>query len=198
MDFMLRYRGPLASNGTNREKHSIRTSLHSQLKELCGQQPLLEKALSEELPQGVHRGREVSVPRPLKIMFYQVPLGGFRFVPIIHRPHELACSLDILFLRREKAGAIIHHGGDIDNRLKTLLDGLRMPHETSELAGVTPDASDQRVYRLLEDDSLITRLSISTYQLFEPLDENEDPSCVELLMHVTIQSTYPMIANFGF
>ena len=198
MDFVLRYRGPLPANGSIRDKHQIRRAIHAQLQQLCNLEPLLEEAKSESLPEGVLKGREVQLPRPLTVMYFFVALGGFRFVPIIHRPHELACALDILFLRREKPGAIIRHGGDLDNRLKTLFDAMRMPHEASELTGITPDFANQRVYCLLEDDALITHVSVSTQQLLEPLEEREHPSSVELLIHVTVQSTYPMYANLGF
>lgn len=197
MDFVLRYRGPLPANGGVRDKHLIRTAIHAQLQELCNQQPLLEQAKLENLPEGILKGRGVEVPRPLEIMYFYISLGGFRFVPLIHRPHELACALDILFLRREKPGAIVQHGGDIDNRLKTLFDALRMPHNVSELSGLAPTHTDERMYCLLEDDSLITRLSVSTQQLLEPIG-TEHPSTVELLIHVTVQSTYPMWANLGF
>lgn len=198
MDFVLRYRGPLRANGTTKDKHHIRKAIHGQLQELCKQQPLLHQAMGDKLPQGVLKGREVEVPRPLTIMYFFVPLGGFHFVPLIHRPHELACALDVLFLRREKPGAIIRHGGDLDNRLKTLFDALRMPHDVAELAGVVPSCTDERVYCLLEDDSLITRVSVSTQQLLESVAEGEDVSTVELLMHVAVQSTSPIIANLGF
>jgi hypothetical protein len=131
-------------------------------------------------------------------MFYYISLGGYHFVPIIHRPHELACSLDILFLRRERPGAIIQHGGDLDNRLKTLFDALRLPHEQTELGGATPTTPNQRLYCLLEDDSLISKVSVSTHQNLEPLPNGCDPSKVELLLHVIVQSTYPMWGNLGF
>jgi hypothetical protein len=198
MDFVLRYRGPLPANGSIKDKHQIRRIIHAQLQQLCDLEPLLGQAKSDSLPEGVLKGREVQVPRPLTVMYFFVALGGFRFVPIIHRPHELACALDILFLRREKPGAIIRHGGDLDNRLKTLFDALRMPQEASELTGIAPDNVDQRMYCLLEDDALITRVSVSTQQLLEPLVDGEHPSSVELLIHVTVQSTYPMYANLGF
>jgi hypothetical protein len=162
------------------------------------QEPLLAQARSDTLPVGVLKGREVEVPRPLKSMFFSVELGGFRFVPIIHRPHELACELDILFLRRERPGAIVSHGGDLDNRLKTLFDALRMPHDALELAGVVPECPNQRMYCLLEDDALITRIQVSTQQLLEGTLPGEHPSTVELLIHVTVQSTYPMWGNLGF
>lgn len=198
MDFVLRYRGPLPSNGSVKDKHHIRTAIHAQLQALCNQEPLLVQAKLDTLPEGVLKGREVEVPRPLEIMYFFVALGGFCFVPIIHRPHELVCALDILFLRREKPGAIIRHGGDLDNRLKTLFDALRMPHDATELAGVLPECPNQRMYCLLDDDSLITRVSVSTQQLLEPIGAGEHPTTVELLIHVTVQSTYPMWANLGF
>jgi len=198
VDFVLRYRGPLGANGSVKQKHEIRRAIHLQLEELCKQEPLLEQARSEALPHGVLKGREVEVPRPLEVMYFAVVLGGFHFVPIIHRPHELACSLDILFLRRERPGAIVQHGGDLDNRLKTLFDGLRMPHDVSELGGIGPAIPDERLYCLLEDDALITRAAVSTQQLLEPLAPGEHPSTVELLIHVTVRSTYPMWANVGF
>jgi hypothetical protein len=198
VDFVLRYRGPLAANGSVKEKHDIRRAIHLQLQALCQQEPLLEQAKSETLPLGVLKGREVEVPRPLKVMYFAVALGGFQFVPIIHRPHELACSLDILFLRRERPGAIVQHGGDLDNRLKTLFDALRMPHDVAELRGVAPSIADERLYSLLEDDALITRVAVSTQQLLEPLAAGKHASTVELLIHVTVQSTYPMWANVGF
>jgi hypothetical protein len=197
MDFVLRYRGLLPSNGGPREKHAIRAAIHPQLQRLCAQTPQLHEAQSDTLPEGVLRGSEVDVPRPLEAMFFVVPLGGFRFVPIIHRPHELACSLDVIFLRREKPGSIVH-GGDLDNRLKTLFDALRMPHDASELSGITPATANERMYCLLQDDSLITRVSVATHQLLEPLASGDDAAGVDLVMHVIVQSTYPMWGNLGF
>jgi hypothetical protein len=199
MDFVLRYRGPLHANGGPKGKHRIRLAVHGQLENLCAQEPLLEQAKKENLPTATMKGRQMEVQRPItEGFFFGVPIGGFEFVPIIHRPHELVCALDILFLRREKPGAIVSHGGDLDNRLKTLFDALRMPHDESELCGITPENADQRLYCLLEDDALITRVSVSTQQLFEPLASDENESTVELLIHVWVQSVYPMWANMGF
>jgi len=198
MDFVLRYRGPIHANGDPKEKHSIRKVIHKQLKILCAQEPLLKDAQKENLPQGTLHSREVKVPRPLKSMFYTVSLCGYQFVPIINRPHELACALEILMLRREKPGAIISHGGDLDNRLKTLFDALRMPHHKSELSGVKIPSKEERMYCLLEDDSLITRVSVNTQQLLEPSSKETSKSIVELLIHVFIESMYPMRGNIGF
>ena len=53
--------------------------------------------------------------------------NGNRFVPLVSKAGGFTCSLDILFLRRDDPEGPIESGGDIDNRLKVLLDGLRMP-----------------------------------------------------------------------
>lgn len=198
MDFMLRYRGVVPATGTITDKHVIRRALHDQLAVLVAKEVLLEAAREKDLPLGVLKGREVEVPRPLEKMYYRITLGGFEFVPLIHRPHELACTLEILFLRRGKPGAIIRHGGDLDNRLKTLFDALRMPHDTSELAGITPAAPGERVYCLLEDDSLITGVAVNTHEMLEPQLPGEDTGTVELLIHVVVHPTFPMIANLGW
>jgi len=72
---------------------------------------------------------------------------------------------------------------------------MRMPREEVELAGCDRGDGDQRIYCLLEDDRLITKLSITTYQLLEPrplgpaTPEGNRRNDVELLLHVNVQST---------
>jgi hypothetical protein len=198
MDFVLRYRGPLASGGDPQDKQRIRRVLHPQLEVLCRQEPLLEGALSEKLHAGVIKGRKVEVPEPLgNMLFFAVSLNGYQFVPLVTRPHNLACNLELVFLRRERPGAIVH-GGDLDNRLKTLLDALRMPLDDSELRGSPSTSPDERMFCLLEDDSLITHLSIRTHQLLEPPTQTHADFDVDLLMHVNIYPTFPMWGNLGF
>jgi hypothetical protein len=52
-------------------------------------------------------------------------VGTKKYAPIVAR--DLAAELDIIFLRQQAKGQLIGEGGDIDNRLKTLFDALRMP-----------------------------------------------------------------------
>src|SRR5665213_757384 len=53
---------------------------------------------------------------------------GFRFVPLVRKKNGFTYGLDILFLRRGHPGELIV-SGDLDNRLKTLIDGLKVPRE---------------------------------------------------------------------
>jgi len=94
------------------------------------------------------------------------------------------------------AGDIVH-GGDLDNRLKNLLDGLRMPEREDDLKGCEP-GTGKPFYCLLEDDALITKLSVSTYQLLEPSVEPGDQHDVDLILNVTVHSTSDALADmFG-
>ena len=79
------------------------------------------------------------------------------------------CHLEILFLRREETEALItkpkdEYGGDLDNRLKIFLDALRVPLEEKEIPkNVTYDPWEPNpTICLLEDDSLITKLTIES------------------------------------
>jgi hypothetical protein len=63
---------------------------------------------------------------------------------------SLACGLDILFLRRDMPGVpLIHSGGDIDNRLKTLFDALKIPESCAEIENYTKEADEDPFFVLL-------------------------------------------------
>jgi hypothetical protein len=121
VEFRLIYRGKLpaagAANPRAKEKHLIRKQLHKQLRLLWQDHRALRfrlEAKEGELSEAERIGNEFA-------------RCGYRFVPLIRKSIHLACSLDILFLRRDSPGNLVKSGGDIDNRLKVLLDGLRMP-----------------------------------------------------------------------
>lgn len=101
---------------------------------------------------------------------------GIGFAPLLTRKMNAACSLDIRFMRNEQPGQIVH-GGDLDNRLKTLLDALRVPTHDNE---VQPQLMPEWMGKdgppicvcLLEDDSLITDLAVHTSTIMTPLPKN--------------------------
>lgn len=115
-------------------------------------------------------------------------LGGYDFVPLVHRQHYLHAQIDIIWLRNERAGDIVI-GGDLDNRLKVLFDALRMPHKPDEVGRVPPDEEGERILCQLDDDSLITKLSVSTHQMLEPRQPDERESDVDLLIHVHVMAS---------
>jgi hypothetical protein len=90
-------------------------------------------------------------------------VGAYDFASVVHSTIDLVADLTIIFLRPEPPGAIFTQGGDIDNRIKTLLDALKMPDEPQDMPqGALPSADEHPLFCLLEDDNLITGLNIKT------------------------------------
>jgi hypothetical protein len=109
-----------------------------------------------------------------------------QFVPLVRESNGFNCELTILFLRRDAPGSLFTQGGDIDNRIKRLLDGLRMPQNKDELGGDVFGECETPLYCLLQDDKLITSMNVVTDRLLEPVADGEEMSDVQLITHVTI------------
>ncbi len=176
MKFRLVYEGPLPSNGDRDVKQSIRRQLHPQLIELWNQPPLCE---AHEIQCEI-RCEQDSTSTDYTPYQHR---GPFRFLPLIARWLDLTCALDILFLRREAPGSLVS-GGDIDNRIKTLFDALRVPEENELPKQDDPIVNEDPFYCLLEDDSLITRVNIETDRLLTANSSSANSSNVFLIIQV--------------
>ena len=172
MEFRLYYRGPLRTNGTPKQKQALRRIFHPQLQALWDQYPLDEQKLLLLNREG--GGAAVSLLRQN---------GPFTFAFLVSESLGTMAELDILVLRPQRPGEIVTYGGDIDNRIKTLLDALCIPNADQILPGDTPAAHEDPFHCLLEDDGLITRLAITTDQLLDTKDQDE----VVLILHVQIK-----------
>jgi hypothetical protein len=79
--------------------------------------------------------------------------------------------------------------------MKTLLDALRMPHNLAELpTGDMPKADEAPLFVLLEDDSLISHLSVTTDRL---LEQPSSPLDAFLLIRVRVKVTKATINNIS-
>ena len=175
MEFTLRYSGELKTNADKLSKHKIRECFHVQMKELWNHQPL--KA---------HRDLITGLKKPI---------GKFTFVPLISEKLGITAEIDIMMLRPGTPGKIIVEGGDIDNRLKTLFDSLRSPNTLSELPDeAEPDEREEPFFCLLDDDNLITGLSVKTDRL---LKEHLSQSFVEMFIHVSTIKHIDYLATSG-
>jgi len=197
MEFRLTYQGPLHTD-IPKEKHILRKEFHKQLKELWKQDPSLRyQSEARFIVNTIRNTRQIipitgdpSLNPQAKTWVDYVAdehqrLGG-RFVPLVSKFGGFTCSLDILFLRRDQPGAIIKkQGGDIDRRLIVLFDALRMPDTVGELFGFPLDSDEDPFYCLLEDDALITRVSVTTDRLLIPQTEDSS-SHVHLVVLVTV------------
>lgn len=122
-------------------------------------------------------------------------LGGFRFANLVCEQLRLIAELDIILLKPEPPGHVITHAGDIDNRLKTLFDALRMPKGANEIpAGDKPREEEAPFFCLLEDDNLITRVAVTTDRL---LASGRDSAHVSMVIHVTTKITEMLLGNTG-
>jgi hypothetical protein len=111
-----------------------------------------------------------------------VPNVG-NFIPIVRNSLYLACAVDILFLRHEEPYKLMRQGGDLDGRLKTLFDGLKMPDPKCEYRGLDPTADP--LYVVLEDDALISDISIKSGRLLG--NRTKDRHRVRLTIDITIK-----------
>ncbi len=190
MEFTLYYRGPLkaASQRNKRKdhKHDLRKHFHEQLKMLWDLPQLKDSKdflKLEPVPKG-----EIALLKPL---------GQFEFAPLIASQLHLVASIGIIILRPESEGRIFVRGGDIDNRLKTLLDALKVPNEKAALPdGASPSPGESPFYCLVEDDSLVTNVDIKTAHWLEP--EVQSSEEVVLLLRVRTKVTQVIYGNLGF
>lgn len=114
---------------------------------------------------------------------------GYRFIPLVTDKFSLRCSLDILFLRPEEPGLLIR-SGDIDNRIKTVFDALRMPDTLSEAGGVGPQTGEDPFFCLMENDKLISEVRVTTDQLLLlPQEKELKANGAFLVISVSIKPT---------
>ena len=196
MRFTLHYEGPLVANGSASAKQTIREHFEPQLKELWTHQPLARAGQPSPLlrPFDVDDEGEVAfrdmmgtgTPRAL------VHAYGHVFAALVCEPLGLGAELEVLMLRPASPGQIVVGGGDIDNRLKTLFDGLSAPQQAQQVQMGTRATSDREpMFVLLDDDNRITRISVETDRLLNP----PEPSYVRLFIRVTTRVLNPSLSN---
>lgn len=164
MEFRLLYEGPLHGQGAKApHKWEIRRALHPQLQRLWRTPPLKDVA-DTLLALPARAGR------PSVVM----EKDGLRFAPLVTRALDLYAEVSVLLFRQQPRGTLITDGGDIDNRLKTLLDGLRIPRGANEGRQERPEVPDpDPFFCLLEDDSLVTKVTVESEQLLRPAQPDE-------------------------
>jgi hypothetical protein len=196
MRFHLTYEGPLLGSSTGspraRHKHEIRKVFHRQLKYLW------QNTWLHEMNYGAWPGSLIEPRTPLNEALASIyGRGKYRFVPLVREQFTLTCSLDILFLRADVPGRLVQ-SGDIDNRLKTIFDALRMPTNDSEMGdyAVGPDEGEDPFYCLLEDDKLISHVAVATDMLLEPIQGTVHDA--RLIIDARITPYRVTHANIGF
>lgn len=150
MKFKLLYFGDILINPKKRSQHisDIRMQFHPQLKKLIEHSPWTHLT-------------NYMMPNATKSPITTKHIGGIDWNPIITPNLKLLAEIDVLMLHPEIVGVA---RSDIDNRLKTILDGLRCPQNDHEIGENTPKNIGP-IYTLLDDDHLVTKLTVNTSHL---------------------------------
>ena len=186
MNFYLTFEGevPSGRGGVAEAKHKIRKAFHVQLKRLwethdaLANVERLESAFGQgganPILSGIDGGRADNKKLPLSDwVARQYVENGYRFAPLVRKDEHLLCSLQILLLRSDGHNRVVS-AGDLDNRVKTIIDGLKRPGNASELGGFDqPSEGEDPFYVLLEDDDLVSGLTVETGDLLAPNDNND-------------------------
>ena len=202
LDFRLTYAGPLrASQDDNKLRqrshhvHDIRQQFHAQLKILWAAHPVMKQVAKNGSSVELYVG---SGAPPLNQIFDR---EGFKWLPIVTKENGLICKVEILMLREGQPGKVLY---DIDNRLKTLFDALRMPTGPEELGEKTvrgkrtPQGGENPFYVLLETDSLITHIGVTADTLLEPVPGYLPGEPVRLVINVTIRPYRAFAETAGY
>ena len=150
MKFKLLYFGDILTNPKKRAQHiaDIRMQFHPQLKKLLEHSPW-------------NNLTNYMMPGATKSPINTKHIGGIDWNPIITPNLKLLAEIDIQLLHPEIVGVA---RTDIDNRVKTILDGLRCPQNEHEIGENTPKNIGP-IYTLLDDDHLVTKLTVNTSHL---------------------------------
>jgi hypothetical protein len=188
--FTLVYAGPLPPKGTAADKLLLRRKLHPQMRELFNHPPFDQLAnYLQPAPSG-GAGRITLLST----------VGNRTYASLITEELKLYAELDVLLLRRQASG-VLSHGGDIDNRLKTLFDGLSIPSQTQAVpSGWQPTQDEQPLICLLQDDRLVTRVNVETDRLLRPesdLPTSDSAQDVQVTIRVTVKASSPIYANMS-
>ncbi len=166
MKFKLLYVGEVKINPKKRSQHlqDIRDALSPQLKRLSEISPYNE--IKKKLEK---KGKAIKT------------VGGVDFCPLITQDLDLLAELDIQIMHPE---LLETPRADIDNRMKTLLDALKRPQSSHEIAENMN--RDEVCYTLLDDDHLVTKMTINTSHLLYKEEASNKNHDYKLLIIITV------------
>jgi hypothetical protein len=207
MEFRLTYNGPLYSTQGDPpqhqqdkragHKHILRRAFHKQLKRLWEITPYLRNEEGIAHLRTIHQiGGAGGEPHTIERLSAKHALFGFNFVPLVTYDMDLLCGLEILFLRPDKPGHVMW-AGDLDNRIKTLIDALRIPKANERYDQMVQAADEKPFFCLLEEDELVTKLAVESDQLLQ-FESPDTMGEVRLVITVRIRAYQMHMGNLEF
>lgn len=118
---------------------------------------------------------------------------GWHFASAVSSAVGLYGEVDILILRPQPPGSIVSKQGDLDNKLKTLIDALTVPtlQQVRELQRLGLQAPQGLMHCAFSDDNLISRLSVTSDRLLCDMSERRSIAVI----NVTLKVGKPCIDN---
>lgn len=123
-------------------------------------------------------------------------LGATEFIPLVTKSAYVDCWIDFRILRPSHD---LGNAPDIDNQIKVLFDGLKMPRVLDEM-GKLKSAPSSPLYVLLEDDGLVSKITSTQDELLQPVLRKDDISNndVRVIIDVHIRPQIPTPENVIF
>jgi hypothetical protein len=203
VEFRLTYDGELRATrvrveGTQTDKRAehkymLRREFHAQLRRLWEITPSLRTGARSGPSLLLSAAGGPAVEYDVPSLSARHSHYGFEFAPLVTRELDLLCSLEFLILR-PKPVTEAAWTGDIDNRLKTLIDALSVPVANEHWHKREPAEDEKPFFCLLEDDKLLTKVSLETDHLLKPADVND----VSVVITVRIRPADVRVDNFHF
>jgi hypothetical protein len=207
-EFRLVYQGLLL--GSDKEghrgehKHDIRRYFHPQLVNLWNTKHPLKERVDASLLYGSANGPEAQ-KTSLERLATNFRIGDRKILPIVTRDDFLVCGLDVLLLRRDFTSVV--NSGDLDNRIKTLIDALRIPSADEVVEG-----PENPLCCVMENDKLVSEIRVLADYLFaDPEQLVHSPKMslftgeykikenhVIAIVHVTVKATRHAPGNVEF
>ncbi|AZO45394.1 hypothetical protein EJ076_31985 [Mesorhizobium sp. M7D.F.Ca.US.005.01.1.1] len=180
MDIYLTYRGQIPSKKSSLDAiWAMRRSFHGQLVKLWGKEPfaILKKwedsNFAAEAPNFLRK------------------VGDQLFVPFYSEAIGVGVKLEINLLTGFPQQQAVISSGDLDNRVKRIIDALRAPTQKGELiASLEPDT---RWYCVMDDDSSVKEVTAS----LAPYLDSNDPSVSFVFVRIRTSPSAVTFANLA-
>ncbi|SMQ85562.1 hypothetical protein SAMN06295905_2849 [Devosia lucknowensis] len=160
MEIVLTYRGRIPSKASNKSAiWDMRKSFNHQLRKLWGKEPfdVLKKWEDSNFTAG---GAE-----------FRIHQGEQLFVPLYGNLIGVGVDLDIRLLAGMPTQKAVLSSGDLDNRIKRIIDALQAPAQVGEhIDGLEPNG---RWHCLVDNDSAVVGLSAKLGAFLDGGDPSE-------------------------
>jgi Holliday junction resolvase RusA-like endonuclease len=196
LKFTLTYRGSLrasqnlhpGSDGPVRHwplKHRMRLQFHEQLRTVWKTRQFLVDNQVGPQSKSYHIER----------LAIANTIPPWNFVPLITEDLSLRTKIEVTVLRVDHPHLNLwsESAGDVDNRVKTIIDALRMPRGYDGYDQLEPGPDENPMFVLVQDDQLFDAVYAETDHLLR-VPKGEDASYAEVTITVT---SWPM-ANHTF